>query len=80
MINGLTTLSPEVVAPGDRPISVTTPDGVYQVIHFREGQVIAGETFWWGVVRLNEMWPEVYATGLEHAMEWLGRRLLETCF
>ena len=79
-INGLTTLSPDEVAKHDRPISVITPDGSYQVLHFREGQVIAGATFWWAVVRTNEHWPEVYATSLEAAMGWLGHRLCETCF
>lgn len=79
-ITGLTTLTPDEIAPFERPILVTTPDGSYEVIHFKTGQVIAGEVFWWGVVRTSEVWPEVYSTSLEDAMGWLARRLLQTCF
>lgn len=75
-----TTLSPDEVAKHERPISVITPDGNYQILHFREGQVIAGETFWWAVARAHDPWPGVYTTSLEEAMGWLGRQLLQTCF
>lgn len=80
MINGLTTEQPDELASFDNVIIVETPDGKYDILRFPTGQVIAGATFWWAVVRQGDCEDMVFATGLEHAMEWLGRRLLQTCF
>ncbi len=79
-IIGLTTEQPEELASFDGVIIVETPDGKYDILRFPRGQVIAGATFWWGVARHCDHAPEVYATGLEHAMSWLAQRLLRTCF
>jgi hypothetical protein len=76
----LTCITPEVLAQNTRPISIITPDGSFAIMKFRTGQVIDDQTYWWAVVRTEAIWPEVYTTSLEEAMNWLSRRLLETCF
>ena len=80
MIGIMTSISPDEVAPHERPITLVSPDGEYFICRFKQGQVIQERTYFWGVVRSGEEWPLIYTRNLEDAMAWFGRHLLETCF
>ena len=77
----LTTLVPEELMYNTQtPITITTPDGFYEVLHFPTGQRVGLATFWYAVRRQGDPLANVFTTTLEEAMGWFARRMLETCF